>query len=68
MTDCGHLALIASGEGRGLCVLCQRAEIERLTTALADMLAWADTPPQEASPSWIIGACERDRRALKPKP
>lgn len=34
-TDCGHLALIASGEGRGLCVLCQRAEIERLTIALA---------------------------------
>jgi hypothetical protein len=44
------------------------AEVDRLRAALADILAWADTPSQEASPSWIIGACERARAALKPKP
>jgi hypothetical protein len=47
MTDCGHLALIASGEARGLCPLCQKAEIERLTkeTVVADQhikVAWAE--------------------------
>ena len=35
MADCGHLAVIAtSGEARGLCPLCLRAEVERLTCTL----------------------------------
>jgi hypothetical protein len=35
-----------------------------LLAVLRDMLLWADTPQQEASPSWIIGACERARAAI----
>lgn len=30
-----------------------QARIERLEAVITDMLAWADAPTQEASPSWI---------------
>jgi hypothetical protein len=35
-----------------------------LLRALQDMLAWAGTPQEQASPSWIIGACQRSRDAI----
>jgi hypothetical protein len=35
-----------------------------LLAALQDMLSWASTPRNEASPSWIIGACARARAAI----
>jgi hypothetical protein len=35
-----------------------------MLAALKDMLLWADTPTQEASPSWIIGAYHRARAAI----
>jgi hypothetical protein len=41
---CEHLALIASGEGRGLCVLCQQDEIEQLRATIAYMEDHADAP------------------------
>ena len=41
------------------------AAAPELLEALRAMLLWADTPQQEASPSWIIGACERSRAAIK---
>lgn len=37
---------------------------EELRKALRDMLDWADTPSQEASPAWITGACYRARALL----
>jgi hypothetical protein len=43
---------------------CRQCKIEELTTALSDMLAWADKPAEQASPSWIIGACARARKLL----
>lgn len=37
--DCGHGALIASGEAEGRCLLCQKAEIERLEAELYAVLS-----------------------------
>ena len=44
------------------------AEIERLRAALSDCLECLTTPTNAISPSTLIGACERARRALEPKP
>lgn len=35
-----------------------------LLAALKDMLDWAGTPSNQASPSWITGACQRARAAI----
>jgi DNA repair exonuclease SbcCD ATPase subunit len=41
--NCGHLAQIASGEARGLCPLCLRAEVERLKALIEeDTGTWQD--------------------------
>jgi hypothetical protein len=66
MSDCGHLALIASGEGCGLCVLCQRAEIERLRAALRDMIE-ISTRNSEAM-LMLIGIRKCAEHALEQKP
>jgi hypothetical protein len=41
-----------------------RADNKAMLVALKDMLAWADKPTDQASPSWIIGACHRARAII----
>lgn len=45
----------------------QSARIAALAEALADMLAWAESPSAQASPSWIVGSCSRARALTQPE-